>query len=142
MSRPSGSEFRSNDWRSPDLQSEGTRIRALSPPRRFGEAPSYTSNCLVGQSAMLKGRSVQGCRRANYETYRPLDDHRVILSTSKAFGCFQARPDENPSHLIDPPFFELDLHRRPDGRSFQKHILDTIFHQIWIKTQKNFPNVF
>ena len=30
--------------------------------------------------------SVQGCRRAKHNTYSPLDDRRVLFSTSKAFN--------------------------------------------------------
>ena len=32
--------------------SEGTRIGALSPLRRFEQVPSYSPHCLVSQSAM------------------------------------------------------------------------------------------
>ena len=43
---------------------------------------------------MLWERSVHGCRTAKHKTYRPLDDHWVIRSTSKAFDYFRARRDE------------------------------------------------
>ena len=33
-------------------------------------------------------------QRTKHNTFRPLDDHRVILSTWKAFDYFRARPDE------------------------------------------------
>ena len=65
---------------------------ALSPLRRFGQVPSYSPHRLVGQSAMLKERSVQDCRSAKHKTYRLLDDHWVIVSTSKAFDYWE--PDE------------------------------------------------
>ena len=84
-------EVRSKGWRSPDYQSEGAGIRTLSPLRRFRQGPSYSPNRLVSQSATLKECSVQGCKRAKHNTYSPLNDHWVILSTSKAFRYFLAR---------------------------------------------------
>ena len=41
----------------------GTRIKAMSPLRVFGQVPSYSPYCLVSQSAILYIGSVQGCRR-------------------------------------------------------------------------------
>ena len=61
-------------------------MRTLSPLRRFEQGPSYSPNHLVSQSAMLKERSVQGCKRAKHKTYSPFDDKWVILSSSKAFN--------------------------------------------------------
>ena len=58
-------ELRSKGWRSPDLQSERTGIRALSPLRRLRQGPTYSPNRLVSQSAKLKELSVQGCKRAD-----------------------------------------------------------------------------
>ena len=55
MLRPSGSELRSKDWRSPDKQSEGTRIRALSPLNRIQRSSTnfaflpYTRRLVRGQ---------------------------------------------------------------------------------------------
>ena len=74
-------------------------IRTLSPLRRFRQGPSYSPNSLVSQSATLKNRSVQGCRRTEYKTYHPLDDHWVIISTSNAFDYLRARRDEIASHF-------------------------------------------
>ena len=48
-------------------------------------SPSYSPHRLASQSAMLQERSVQGCRRTKYKTHSPLDDHWIILSTSKPF---------------------------------------------------------
>ena len=77
-------------------------IGALSPLRRFGQVPSYSPYRLVSQSAILKERSVQGCRRVKHKTFRLLDDHLVILSTSKAFDHFRARRDEIRFTLYPP----------------------------------------
>ena len=44
-----------------------TRIRALSPLRRFGQVLSCSPHHLVSHSAMLKERSVQCCRRAKHK---------------------------------------------------------------------------
>ena len=41
---------------------------------------------------------------AKHKTYRPLDDHWVILSTSNAFDYFRARRDEI-RFTFDPPEF-------------------------------------
>ena len=97
---------------------------ALSPLRSFGQVPSYSPNRLVSKSAMLKERHVQGCKRAKHKTYSPLDDHWVILSTSKAFDYIR-------TSLV----CRLDHRRRPGERFLEKHILETIFHEMWIKAQ-------
>ena len=81
---------------------QGTKIRTLSPLRSFGQGPSYSPNRLVSQSAMLYERSVKGCTRAKHKTYSPLDDHWVILSSSKAFDYFRTRRDEIRC-VFDPP---------------------------------------
>ena len=39
-------------------------------------------------------KCIGGCNRAEHKTYSPLDDHWVILTTSKAFDYFRARRDE------------------------------------------------
>ena len=72
--------------------SEGTKIGALSPLRRFGQVQLYSR--LVSQSGMLQERSVQGCRRAKHKTNSPLDDNWVIFLISKACDYFRARRDE------------------------------------------------
>ena len=62
------------------------RGRRSGPCRLWGglrQGPLYSPNRLVSQSTMLKERSVQGCRRAKHKTYSPVDDHWVILSSSK-----------------------------------------------------------
>ena len=56
MLRQYGSELRSDGWRSPDLQSEGTKIRTSSPLRRFGQGPSYSPNRLVSQKCNAPGK--------------------------------------------------------------------------------------
>ena len=40
--------------------------------------------------------SVQGSRRAKHKTFIPLDDHWVILSSSKAFEYVRTRRDVVP----------------------------------------------
>ena len=79
-------------------------IRTLSPLRRFRQGPPYSPNRLVSQSATLLEWSVQGCQRAEHNTYCPLDDHWVILTISKAFHYFRARRDEI-RFAFDPPKF-------------------------------------
>ena len=60
----------------------------------------YMYKVVEGQST--RSVHVQGCRRAKYKTYGPLDDQWVILSTSKAFDNFRARWDEI-RFTSDPP---------------------------------------
>ena len=62
-------------------------------PNFLGHVTGNTHTFLFGlsQSATLKEWSVQGCKGAKHKTYSPLDDHWVILSTSKAFHYFWAR---------------------------------------------------
>ena len=59
---------------------------------------------LVSQSAMLKVKSVQGCRRFKYKTYCLLNDPWVILPTSQAFNYLSSRGDEI-IRALDPPKF-------------------------------------
>ena len=107
MLRLSGSDFRSKGCRCPDLQSEFMRKRALSPLRRLGQVPSYSPHCFVSQSTMLWEKSVQSVvLRAKYKTYRPLDDHWVIFSTSKAISYSRARRDEIRCSFDPPKFVE------------------------------------
>ena len=86
----------------PTKKSEGTKIRTLSPLRRFGQGPSYSPNRLVSQSAMLSEKFVQGCTRAKHKTYSPLDDQWIMLSSSKAFNYFRSRRDKIRC-VIGPP---------------------------------------
>ena len=51
-------ELRSKGCRSPDKQTEGTKLGTLSSLRRFGQGPSCSSHRLVSRSEMLKGSSV------------------------------------------------------------------------------------
>ena len=102
MLRLSVSELRPKGRRSPVLQSEGVRIRTLSSLRRFGQGTSFSPNRLVSQSAMLQEKIEQDCKRAKHNNYRPLDDHWIILTTSKAVHYFRARRDEIRS-AFDPP---------------------------------------
>ena len=88
------SELRSKSCRSPDLQSEGTKLGILSPLQRFGQGPSCSPHRLVSQSAMLKEESVHGRRGAKYKTYCLRGGPRVILSTSKAFYYICSRSNE------------------------------------------------
>ena len=127
MHRPAESELRSYRLRSPDLQSEGTKIRTFSPLRRFGQGPSYSPNRLVSQNAMHYGRSVQGCLRANHKTYGPLDDQWVILSSSEEFNYFRTLTRCNSVGLWPSLFCRLDHHRRPGDRfpSTQYHKIST-----------------
>ena len=64
------------------------------------------------------------------KTYRPLDDHWVILSTSKAFNYFRVGRDE--IRCAFDPFLvcRLDRRRRLSERFLLKYIIETIFHQI------------
>ena len=77
--------------------------RTLSPLGRFGQGLSYSSQCLLSQSAGLQYRFVQGYERVKLKTCRPLDDHWVILMPSKAFNYFRARRNEIP-YAFDLPF--------------------------------------
>ena len=97
-----------------------SRLDASSDPRTKGDptnnqrdddhgfssseelVPSYSPLRIVRQSAMLSKRPVQGCRRAKHKTYRPHDDHWIVLSTSKALDYFKARRDET-RFVFDPP---------------------------------------
>ena len=56
------------------LTIRGARIRTPSPPRKFGQGPSYSPNRLLCQIATLQELSLQGRKRANHNTYRPLND--------------------------------------------------------------------
>ena len=56
-------------------------------------------NRLVSRSAMFKKRYVQGCRKAKHKTLRPIDDHLVIFSSSKAFDYFKPDKTKFASHL-------------------------------------------
>ena len=70
----------------------GTRIMTLSPLKWVGQGLSYSPIFLGIQSAMLRERSVQSCKRIKRKTYSPLDDRGVILTTSNALTFFE--PDE------------------------------------------------
>ena len=96
----------------PDLQLEGTKIKTLSPLRRFGQVPSYCPRRLVSQSSMLWGRYVQGCKRIKRKTSRPFDDHRVILTTSNGVELFSSLTKWNRLCLWPSLDFRLDHHRR------------------------------
>ena len=78
-------ELRSKGCRNPNKQSEGIKLRTLSPLQRFGQGPSCSPYRLVSQPERLKEESEHGCRGAKYKTYCLLDDPWIILSTSKAF---------------------------------------------------------
>ena len=82
------------------------QMRQRSGPCRLcgglDKARHIVPTALVSQSAMFKERFVQGCRRAKHKTYSPLDDHWVILSSSKAFDYFRTRRDEIRC-VFDPP---------------------------------------
>ena len=70
----------------------------LLPLRRFRQGPSYTCipSRLVSQSATLNELSIQGCKRAKHMTYNPINDHWVILTTSKAFH-YSLQRDRTPA---------------------------------------------
>ena len=70
---------------------------------------------------------------AKHKTYSPLDDQCVTLSMSKAFNDFRARRDEIRLSFLLSVVCRLDQGRKPDERFLQKHIFETIFHQIWTK---------
>ena len=77
-----------------EVPTTNQRGRDYSPLRRFRQGPSYSPNRLVSQIATFMEWSVQGCKKAKHKTYSPLDDCRVILTTSKAFQYFRARLEE------------------------------------------------
>ena len=80
----SWNEFCSKHWRCPNLQPEGTRIRSPLSLRRL---VLHIVTVRVRTTLLVKGQfSVQGCRKAKYKTYSPLDDHWVILLTSNSFN--------------------------------------------------------
>ena len=81
------------------IQQEG-----MTPLWRLRQGPSYSPNRLASQSAALKERCVQGCKRVKQKTFSHLDDLWVMLTTSKAFYCFRARRDEI-RFAFDPPKF-------------------------------------
>ena len=134
MLRPSESELRPKGWKSPDLQSDGTRIIVMSPLKRFEQVRSYSPRRLVGQSAILKENSVQCCRRVKNKGYRPLDYHSVIFRRRRRFTIFESDETDFASHLALISF-RLDYRRKPGERFLQKHSLGTVFHLIWIKVQ-------
>ena len=68
----------------------------------LNKARHIVRTALLVQSATLKKWSVQGCKRAEYKTYSPLDDRWVILTTSRAFHYFRAWRDEI-RFAFDPP---------------------------------------
>ena len=84
------------------LKPEGLRIRTLSPIRRFGQGLPYSLHRPFSQGTILQEQSAQNRRRTKHNTYRPLDYHWVILSTSKPFNYFLARHDEI-RYAFDPP---------------------------------------
>ena len=97
MLSPSGSKLGIKDWRSPNKQSEGTKIGALSPLRRFGQVPSYCPHRFVSHSAMLLERSISGCRTAST---RPI----VFSMITGSYFCRRRRltsfePDERSTVL-------------------------------------------
>ena len=85
---------------------EGRRILVLSRLRRFWQVSSYSFHRLISQSATLQERSVQGCRRAKYKFYSPLDDAWVIWSTSKVFNYFRSRRDASRCAVYIPALGE------------------------------------
>ena len=48
--------------------------------RRFGQGPSYSTHCIVSQSAIIQENSAHGCRRDKYKTYFLLDCPWIIMS--------------------------------------------------------------
>ena len=76
------------------LTIKGDENQGLSPLKRFAQVPSYSPRSLVSQSAALWERYAQGCGMVKNKTFSPLDDHWVILSTSKACNYFRAQQDE------------------------------------------------
>ena len=72
----------------PTEKSKKQRDNANTPPKTSITQRLRTD---FGRSV---GITIVTCERAKHKTYRPLDDHLVILSTSKAFDYFRAQGDE------------------------------------------------
>ena len=83
MLRPYVSELRSDDLRSPNSQSKGTKIRTLSPLWRFGQGPSYSRHRLVSQCAMLS--------KGLYKTVEGPSTRLIILSMINGSYCRRRR---------------------------------------------------
>ena len=86
----SGSELRSEGWRSPELQSKWTKIKTLSPLWRFDKARHIVPT--VGMRAL--GKVLIRLSKVMHKTHGPIDDHWVKLLTSKAFYYFLSRQDD------------------------------------------------
>ena len=128
--------------RSPDdLQSEGTRTRALSPLRRFGQVPSYSPHRLVNQCnasdkicTRLKKGHAQDLLSSRWSLGHIFDVESIWLSKS---------PTKRNSLCIWASLvWRLDNRRRSGERLLQKHILETTFHQIWTKAQSMILKIF
>ena len=75
--------------------------------RRFWQCPSYSPHRLVShQNAKFQEQSVQSCRTTQLKSCLPLDDHWVILSTSKPFNYFLARRFDIQGSFGPPEFLD------------------------------------
>ena len=110
--------------------------------RIFGQFLSYSPRNLLSQTATISERAVQGCRWAKHKTYSLLDDHWVILSTSKAFFFIFEQEKTKSLRLWPSLVCKLNHRTRPVEIFLQKHILETIFHQILTKAQRSTRTTF
>ena len=79
------------------LTVRGAKIRALSPLRRFEQTTSYSPTTVLVRLQCARKDLYKAVEGTKHKTYRPVDDHWVILSTSR-LTFFE--PDE--TKLADP----------------------------------------
>ena len=95
---------------------------------------THTPHRLVRQSATLLERSIQSCRRANHKTYRPFDDHWSYFRHRSRLTIFEIHKTKK-MRLWPSLVCRLDHRSKPVEIFLQKHILETIVHQIWTKAR-------
>ena len=111
------------------LKESRLTIREDEDPVASGEVwtrPDMKSPPPCKSECKLQERSVQCCKRTKEKTYRPLNKHWVILTTSNASSVWAQR---------DEICCTFTLRRRLDEWFLLKHILETILHQIWTDVQ-------
>ena len=118
MLNPSGSESRPKDRSSPDQQSKGTRIRALSSLRRFGKSRHIVPTALSVQcfrTDLFKAVEGPGTRPIVLSMITWLYFRRARLT------IFELKETRFASHLSSL-VCRLDHSRRMGGRFLQEHI--------------------
>ena len=120
MINPSGSESRPKDRSSPDQQSNGTRVKALSSLMRMDKS------CHIVPTAL----SVQWFRIDLFKAVEGPSRRPIILSMItglyfrrwRRLTIFEPNETKFALHWPSLVFYRLDHSRRMGGRFLQKHI--------------------